>query len=176
MNIEQKKRITEEIAADLSQATTIYLTDFTGLDVGQMGELRARLKESGADFRVVKNTLALRALENLELPDITGHFTGPTGLVLAGEDPATPARVVRDFAKEHDARPVVKIGVVDRREVTPVEVARMADLPSRDELLGGIAGALTASVGGITGALAAVIRDVAFLVEEVAKKGEASED
>jgi ribosomal protein L10 len=70
----------------------------------------------------------------------------------------------------------VKIGVVDRREVTRDEVERMADLPSRDELLGGIAGALTASVGGIAGALTAVIRDVAFLVEEVAKKGEASGD
>jgi ribosomal protein L10 len=95
--------------------------------------------------------------------------------VLAGEDPATPAKVVRDFAKEHDARPVVKIGVVDRREVTPDEVALMADLPSRDVLLASIAGALTASVGGIAGALAAVIRDVAFLIEEVAKKGEGGE-
>ena len=176
MNIEQKKRITQEIAADLGEAVTIYLTDFTGLDVGQMGELRARLKESGADFRVVKNTLALRALEDLELPDIAEHFTGPTGLVLAGEDPATPAKVVRDFAKEHDAKPVVKIGVVDRRKVLPEEIARMADLPPRDQLLAGIAGGLTASVGGITGVLAAVIRDIAYLVEEVAKKGEATQD
>lgn len=174
MKIEQKKRITDEIAADLDGATTIYLTDFTGLNVGQMGELRARLKESGANFRVVKNTLALRALETLELPDIAEHFNGPTGLVLAGEDPATPAKVVRDFAKEHDAKPVVKIGVVDRRQVLPDEIQKMADLPPRDELLASIAGGLTASVGGIAGALAAVIRDIALLVEEVAKKGEAA--
>lgn len=172
MDLEQKKQITQEIASDLDGAITIYLTDFTGLDVGQMGELRARLRESGANFRVVKNTLALRALSEVDLPDIAEHFTGPTGLVLAGEDPATPARVVRDFAKEHDARPVVKIGVVDKREVLPDEIEKMADLPSRDELLGSIAGGLTASVGGIAGALAAVIRDIAFLVEEVAKKGE----
>jgi len=176
MNIEQKKRITQEIAADLGEAVTIYLTDFTGLNVGQMGELRARLKESGADFRVVKNTLALRALEDLELPDIAEHFTGPTGLVLAGEDPATPARVVRDFAKEHDAKPVVKIGVVDRRQVLPAEIEKMAGLPPRDQLLAGIAGGLTASVGGIAGVLSAVIRDIAYLVEEVAKKGEAAQD
>lgn len=176
MDIEQKKRITQEIATDLGEAVTIYLTDFTGLDVGQMGELRARLKESGADFRVVKNTLALRALEGLELPDIAEHFTGPTGLVLAGEDPATPARVVRDFAKEHDAKPVVKVGVVDRRQVLPAEIEKMAGLPPRDQLLAGIAGGLTASVGGIAGVLSAVIRDIAYLVEEVAKKGEAAQD
>ncbi|MGD8497149.1 MAG: 50S ribosomal protein L10 [Gemmatimonadales bacterium] len=176
MNIDQKKQITQEIATDLGEAVTIYLTDFTGLNVGQMGELRARLKESGADFRVVKNTLALRALEDLDLPDIAEHFTGPTGIVLAGEDPATPAKVVRDFAKEHDAKPVVKVGVVDRRQVQPAEIEKMADLPPRDELLAGIAGGLTASVGGIAGALAAVIRDIAYLVEEVAKKGEAAQD
>ena len=176
MDIERKKRITQEIATDLGGEVTIYLTDFTGLDVGQMGELRARLKESGADFRVVKNTLALRALEGLELPDIAEHFTGPTGLVLAGEDPATPAKVVRDFAKEHDSKPVVKIGVVDRRQVLPAEIAKMADLPPRDQLLAGIAGGLTASVGGIAGVLSAVIRDIAYLLEEVARKGEAAQD
>lgn len=176
MRIEQKKQMTEEIAASLGEATTIYLTDFTGLDVGQMGELRTRLKESGADFRVVKNTLAIRALEGLDLPDIAEHLKGPTGLVLAGEDPAAPAKVVRDFAKEHDAKPVVKVGVVDRRTVSPGEIERMADLPPRDELLGGIAGGLTASVGGIVGVLAAVIRDIAFLVEEVAQKGGAAQE
>lgn len=176
MKLEQKKQITEEIAASLGEATTIYLTDFTGLNVGQMGELRTRLKDSGADFRVVKNTLTIRALEGLDMPDLAEHLHGPTGLVLGGEDPAAPAKVVRDFAKEHDAKPVVKIGVVDRRTVTPDEIERMADLPSRDELLGGIAGGLTASVGGIAGALSAVIRDIAYLVEEVAKKGEAATD
>ena len=172
MRIEQKKQLTEEIAAGLSEAGTIYLADFTGLDVEAMGELRGRLRESGAEFRVVKNTLTIRALEGLDLPDLTEHLQGPTGLVLAGEDPAGPAKVIRDFAKEHDERPVVKIGIVDRRTVAADEVRRLADLPSRDVLLGAIAGGLTASVAGIVGSLNAVIRDIAVLIEEVAKKDE----
>lgn len=172
MRIEQKKQLTEEIATGLSEAGTIYLTDFTGLDVEEMGELRGRLRESGAEFRVVKNTLTIRALEGLDLPDLREHLKGPTGLVLAGEDPAGPAKVMRDFAKEHDERPVVKVGVVDKRTVEPDEVRRLADLPSRDVLLGGIAGGLTASVAGIVGSLNAVIRDIALLIEEVAKKEE----
>ena len=172
MRIEQKKQIAQEIAARLGDADTIYLTDFTGLDVAAMGELRGRLRESGASLRIVKNTLTIRALDGLDLPDLTEHLTGPTGLVLAGADPAAPAKVMRDFAKEHDQRPVVKVGIVDRREVGPEEIKLLADLPPRDVLLGGIAGALTASVAGIVGSLNAVIRDIALLVEEVAKKGE----
>lgn len=172
MKLEQKKQITEDIAVVMGSASTVYLTDFTGLDVAQMGELRVRLRESGASLRIVKNSLTIRALDGLDLPDLTEHLKGPTGLVLAGDDPAAPAKVMVDFAKEHDQRPVVKVGVVDRREVTAEEIKVLANLPSRDVLLGGIAGALTASVGGIVGALNAVIRDIALLAVEVANKGE----
>jgi large subunit ribosomal protein L10 len=172
MKLEQKKQMTEDIAAVMGSASTVYLTDFTGLDVGQMSELRVRLRESGASLRIVKNSLTIRALDGLDLPDLTEHLKGPTGLVLAGDDPAAPAKVMVDFAKEHDQRPVVKVGVVDRREVTAEEIKVLANLPSRDVLLGGIAGALTASVGGIVGALNAVIRDIALLAVEVANKGE----
>jgi large subunit ribosomal protein L10 len=172
MRIEEKKQITQEIAASLGGADTIYLTDFTGLDVMALGELRGRLRESGASLRIVKNTLTIRALDGLDLPDLKEHLTGPTGLVLAGADPAAPAKVMRDFAKEHDQRPVVKVGIVDRREVGPEEIKLLADLPPRDVLLGSIAAGLTASVAGIVGSLNAVITDIALLVEEVAKKGE----
>lgn len=175
MRLEEKKQITERIARRIDDAGAIYLTDFTGLDVGQMGELRNRLRESGAEFQVVKNTLAIRAFGETDLPDITEHLAGPTGLVLAGEDPAGPAKVVRDFAKEHEQRPVVKVGIVERRTITPDEVQTLADLPPRDLLLGSIAGALTASVGGIAGALNAIIRDIALLAEEVAKKNDSQD-
>ncbi len=172
MRIERKKQITEEIAADVGEAATIYLTDFTGLNVTEMGELRSRLRESGAQLRIVKNSLTIRAFEGLDLPDITEHLKGPTGLVLAGDDAAAPAKVMRDFARKHDERPVIKVGIVDRREVAAGEIRQLADLPPRDVLLGAIAGALTASISGIVGSLNAVIRDIALLVEEVARKGE----
>lgn len=172
MRIEQKKQLTEEIAAGLGEAETIYLTDFTGLSVAAMGELRGRLRESGAQFRIVKNTLTIRALEGLDLPDLKEHLKGPTGLVLAGEDPAAPAKIMRDFAKEHDNRPVVKVGIVDKRTVAADEIRTLAELPSRAVLLGGIAGGLTASVAGIVGSLNAIIRDIAVLVEEVARQGD----
>ena len=172
MRIDEKETMTASIAETLDQAGAVYVTDFTGLDVEAQRELRSRLRESGAAYRVVKNTLTIRALEGLDLEGLEEYLTGPTGLVLTGDDPVAPAKVVRDFAREHDNRPVVRIGVVDRRTVQAEDIARLADLPSRDSLLGSIAGGLTASVGGMVGVLGGLMRDIAYMIEEVAKKGE----
>lgn len=172
MRLEEKKKITDEVARELREAGTIYLTDFTGLDVGAMTEFRDRLSEEGLRYRVVKNTLLRRALAGLELPDIDEHLQGPTGLVLGGDDPVVPAKAVREFAKQHDDRPAVKLGVIDRRKVSPQEVGALAELPPRDALLGSIAGSLTAGVSGVVGVLAGLIRDIAYMAEEVAKRRE----
>ncbi len=175
MRLEQKKELSEELAVMLRDAETIFLTDFTGLDVKAMTELRSELRAQGLEYRVVKNTLARRAIEGLELEELEEYLVGPTGLLLAGADPVAPARIIRDFAKKHDSRPAVKIALIDRRPVTPESVEAMADLPSRDELFRFIAGGLTAAVGGIAGVLNAVIRDIAYMIKEVAEKQAAAD-
>lgn len=171
MRLEEKQKLTEEISRRMDAAETIYLTDFTGLDVKDMTEFRSRLSEQGIDYVVVKNTLALRALDGLELPDVAEFFQGPTGLVLGAEDPVVPAKVIREFARDHDERPVVKIGIVDRRRVSAEEVSQLAELPSRDDLLAGIARGLTSGVAGIAGALEALMRDLAYMIEQVPGAG-----
>lgn len=172
MRLEEKKQITGELVEQLQSAGTIYLTDFTGLGVKDMTELRSRLRQEGVRYRVVKNTLMERALEGLGLPDLSEHLEGPTGLIMGDEDPVAPARIVKEFAKEHDDRPVVKVGIVDRQAVEPDAIGRMADLPPRGQLLGFIAGGLTVSVAGIAGSLAALMRDITYMIEQVAKKNE----
>lgn len=172
MKLDQKQTIAEELRGQLGSAEVVYLTDFTGLSVEAIGDLRRQLRAAGAEYRVVKNTLALRALEGTDLPDLTEHLQGPTALVLGGEDPVGPAKVVQDFAKGNEERPTVRIGVVERRIVTREEVSRLADLPSKDHLLAQIAGGLTAGVGGIAGALNSLLRDIAYMVGEVGKQGE----
>jgi len=174
MRLEEKQAIAENLANKLREAETVYLTDFTGLDVEALSSLRKRLRAEGVDYCVVKNTLTRRALEGLEFPDVDEHLRGPTALVLAAEDPVTPARVMREFAREHENRPVVKVGVVDRRVVPAEAVARLAALPTRDVLLGSIAGSLTASAAGIVGILGGLMRDIAMMIEDVARKGEAA--
>jgi large subunit ribosomal protein L10 len=172
MRLEEKKQITGQLAEQLQSAGTIYLTDFTGLGVKDMTEFRSLLRQEGIRYRVVKNTLMERALEGLDLPDLSGHLEGPTGLIIGDDDPVAPARIIKEFAKEHDDRPIVKVGIVDRQAIAPEAIGRMADLPPRDQLLGSIAGGLTASVAGIAGSLAALMRDITYMIEQVAKKNE----
>lgn len=174
MRLDEKQRVAEELHQALQDHGTIYLTDFTGLNVKAITEFRSQLRDEGLGYRVVKNTLMRRALEGLDLPDISEHLEGPTALILSESDPVAPAKVVKDFAKEHDDRPVIKIGVVDRREVAADQIQKMADLPSREQLLGSIAGGLTAGVGGIAGALSALMRDITHMIGEVAAKNEAA--
>jgi len=169
MRLEEKQRITAELVEQLGRSETIYLTDLTGLNVKAVTDLRARFREQGVECRVVKNTLMRRALDDLELPDISTHLQGPTALVMHESDPIGAAKVIKEFAKDNQDRPVVKVGIVDGETITPDAVEVLAELPSRDALLGAIAGGLTASVGGIAGALGAVIRDIAYMIEEVAK-------
>lgn len=177
MKLEKKKEVTEELSRLLDEAETVYLTDFSGLDVSAMTDLRARLREEGLGYRVAKNTLMERALDEVDdYPDLVEHLRGPTGLVLGGEDPVTPARVVKEFAEEHDDRPSVKAGVVDRRAIGPEEVAELADLATREELLGSIMGSLTSSVSGIVGVLDGLLRDIGHMAHEAAKQREQEQD
>lgn len=169
----EKVELTAELVDRLGEADVMYLADFTGLDVKSMTELRRRFREAGSRFIVVKNRLALRALERLDLPDITEYLRGPTGFVLGREDPVAPAKTLREFARENDGRPVLKVGVVEQQLVSADEIEQLASLPPREELLAGIAESLTAPISGIAYALAGVLRDIAYMVEEVARKNEA---
>ncbi|MFB6240406.1 MAG: 50S ribosomal protein L10 [Gemmatimonadota bacterium] len=175
MKLEEKKKVTEELARSFEESGTIYLTDFTGLSVEEMTEFRDRLAEEGVTYRVVKNTLALRALDDVDLPDIADHFRGPTGVVLGSDDPVAPAKVLTDFADEHDDRPTLKVGVVESRVVEPAEIEELAELPSREELLGGISGGLTASVAGIVGILDRIIGGVADVAHRAAQERESGD-
>jgi large subunit ribosomal protein L10 len=171
----EKIQLTAELVDTLGGSDVLYLTDFTGLNVKEITELRRRFREAGHRFVVVKNRLALRAIEQLDLPDLTEYLRGPTGFVVGAEDPVEPAKMLRDFAKENEDRPTLKVGVVEKRVVMADEVMTLASLPSRQELLAGIVGSLTAPVSGIVVVLNGLIRDIASIVEEVAKKQEGNE-
>jgi large subunit ribosomal protein L10 len=133
----------------------IYVTDFSGLSVGKLTELRRRLRAAGARYVVVKNTLAQRALAANQITVLDDHLAGPTGLVVAGANPLAAAKVISDFAREHQ-KPQVRIGLVDGKAVSPAYVKRLGELPSRDALLGQFAGALNGVLYQMVGALEAL--------------------
>jgi large subunit ribosomal protein L10 len=163
--VERKQAVVDELAEKLGSATAIYLTDFTGLNVKKMTALRARMRAEGVEYLVVKNTLALRALDGLDIPDIGQFFTGPTGVVIGRADAVAAARVLSEFAKENDDRPTVKVGVVERQQLGPEEVGRLAKLPPRDVLLAELAGAMEAPLAQLVFLLQGKLSEMVGLLE-----------
>jgi large subunit ribosomal protein L10 len=139
----------------LKDSKNIYVTDFTGLSVGKITELRRKLRAAGARYVVVKNTLAQRALAANKIAELDDHLAGPTGLVLAGADPLAAAKVLGEFAKENQ-KPQVRIGLVDGKAVNPAYVKRLGELPGREALLGQFAGCLNGVLYQMVGALEAL--------------------
>ena len=165
----QKQETVTALAARLKRSSTLYVTDFTGLDVAKMTQLRRRLRQAGTEFVVVKNTLARRALGDAQVPGLEQHLAGPTGLVLAGADPVAAAKVLADFAKEFE-KPAIKVGLVDGKAVTPAQVTRLASLPSRLELLSQLGGALQAPLAGFAGALNGLLMNMVGALEALRAK------
>lgn len=152
MNRTDKGALVTGLTGRFAGAANIYVTDFTGLRVKNMTELRRRLRRAGGEYVVVKNTLAARALQAASVGGLEDVLQGPTGLVFAGADPVAAAKILADFQKEFE-RPTVKAGLVEGRRVTPAEVKRLAALPPREQLLGQVAGAFQAPLAAFAGAL-----------------------
>lgn len=146
----QKEQLVTELREKITGAKALYYTDFTGLNVKRMTELRRRLRKAGVEYVVIKNTLALRAVNESGL---TGsRLKGPTGVVVA-KDPVAAAKLLKDFAKENDQKPSVKGGLLDGMQIDPAQVQRLADMPSREQMLAQLGGALQAPLAGFAGAL-----------------------
>lgn len=172
MNKQEKDVFIGELQQKLNEATAFYLTDFTGLNVKQMTQFRSRLRKQGVEYVIVKNTLAQRALQGLEMPDIASFFTGPTGVVIGREDAVAAAKVISDFAKEFGDRPAVKVGIVERKEYGPEQVKKLADMPPREVLLAQIAGGLQAPMSRLAGGMSQILAGFARAVDALRQQKE----
>ncbi len=146
---------------------TVVLTEYRGLDVPALADLRRELREAGGEYKIYKNTLVRFAARTAGL-DLDELLTGPTAIAFVGErpdgspgDPAAAAKVLRDFAKRNDAL-VVKGGIVDGAPMTVAQLVALADLPSRDVLLAKLAGGLAAPLQQFASLLQAMPRNLAF--------------
>ena len=165
MDRTQKETFVAELRDRLTKAPVVYLTDFTGLDVKSITTLRRSLKDSGAEYLVVKNRLAKLAFEGTELPDISADLIGPTGMVLGYDDVVAPAKALTDFAKQHDKKPVFKLGILENEVIQPEQIDRLANLPSREQLYSMLAGALEAPMAMLATALEAKVQEMAGLLD-----------
>jgi large subunit ribosomal protein L10 len=152
MSKTERQATVESLAEQLKGSPNVFVTDFTGLNVLRMTELRRRLRSAGVDYVVVKNTLAQRAFAANGVSALDEHLAGPTGLVLSGANALAGAKVLADFAKEFE-KPAIKVGLVDGKPVTAEQVKRLASLPSREVLLSQLAGYIQAPMAQFAGAM-----------------------
>jgi large subunit ribosomal protein L10 len=143
----QKEEQVAELNEKFSRAKSVYVADYRGLSVGAANQLRNRIRKEGAgdfEYRVAKNSILRRAAAELEVAGLASHFSGPTAVAISFGDPVGLAKILSDFAKEHEAFEL-KAGVVDGAVIDASQIAAIAKLPSMDALRGTILGLLLAS-------------------------------
>lgn len=174
VTIEKKKQIVEDLISRLEKATGVYLVDFTTMNVEQVNNFRSELRAVEAEYVVVKNTLIEKALEKVEGKEIPAEkLKGQSGVVLAYDDPTVPSKVIKK-AFDADEKPKLKAALLDGQLFDGSQLKQIATLPSKEDMIAGIMGSLSAPASGIAGTMGALIRDIASMIEEVAKKREAA--
>jgi large subunit ribosomal protein L10 len=164
MKRSDKETLVATLAQRLTDSPTLYLTDFSGISVKNMTDFRSKLRESGVEYVVVKNTLASRAFAGASVEGFADVLTGPTGLVITNGDPAGAAKIIKDFQKKH-SKPAVKAGLVDGKRVSAEEVDRLASLPSKEQLLSQLAGAMQAPMQAFVGVCGELLHQFVGAVE-----------
>jgi large subunit ribosomal protein L10 len=154
MNKTEKNELVVELTDKIKGAKALYYTDFTGLNVKRMTELRRRLRRAGVDYVVIKNTLALRAVNESGL--MGTRLRGPTGVVVS-KDPVTAAKLLSDFAKENDQRPSIKGGLLDGQAIDQAQVKKLATMPSREQMLAELGAGLQSPMASFVGALSGLL-------------------
>jgi len=150
----EKEALVADLKEKLSGATALYYTDFTGLNVKRMTHLRRRLRKANVDYVVIKNTLALRAVNESGL--VGERLKGPTGLVVA-RDPVAAAKLITDFAKENDKKPAVKGGVFEGKAIDTAQVTKLASMPSREQMLAELGAGLQSPMAAFLGAMSGML-------------------
>jgi len=170
MKRSEKEQIVAEVSETVSRASAMYFTDFSGLTVEQATELRRELRQSGVEYRVVKNTLIKKALENVSGYDsVYDKLVGPTGVAFAFEDAVVPAKVIQKFADKHQ-KLSLKAAVLEKQVYDGVKLREISQLPSKKDLMAGILGCIESPLAGVPTVLNAVMRDLASIVDEIGKK------
>lgn len=158
--IEHKKQIVSEIADKLRNSKSTILVDYRGLDVAEVTELRQQLREAGVDFKVYKNTMTRRATEEAELSELNETLVGPTAIAFSEEDVVAPAKILNNFAKDHNELEI-KGGVIEGKVASLEQIKELADLPNYEGL-----------VSMLLSVLQAPVRNFAYVTKAVAEQKE----
>ena len=170
MRKEDKAALVDEIADRLGDAETIFAVDYRGITVPQAAELRARLTEADATFRVVKNRLAKRATERAGTAELDQLFEGPTALAFVKGDAVTAAKAISTFGRQHDILEY-KGGLMDGEPLDPDQFMTIARLPGLDVLRGQLVGVVASPLTGLARGLASMVSGLAVALGQIQEQG-----
>jgi len=173
LNLEQKQAVVAEVSDQVSRAQAIVLAEYRGLAVGNMTELRKRARKSGVYLRVLKNTLARRAVAETPFSGLTDQMVGPLFYGISA-DPVAVAKVLHEFSRENIDKFTIRGGAMPNVVMTPLQVAELAKMPSRDQLLAMLLGTMLAPVTKLARTLNEVpgkfVRTLAAIQEQKEKQ------
>ena len=157
-----------------SKAQSVYLADFTGMNVELTNKLRTQFRDKNVEYKVVKNTLAKIAVADKGYKDLDEYFEGPTAIAFSFEDPVLPSKIITDFAKENEI-PVLKASLVEGKAYDAEKTKEMAKIPSREVLLSKMVGGLKSPINGLVFTLNGVIRNLVYVINSVKEEKSKSE-
>jgi large subunit ribosomal protein L10 len=173
LNLEDKKALVAEVAAVAQKAQSVVAAEYRGLTVSQMTELRAKARKQGVYMRVVKNTLARKALAGTSFETMGPKLKGPLVLAFSKDDPGAAARVVKDFAKAHE-KLVATLVSLGGQVLPGGDLEKVASLPTREQALSMLLGVLKAPISKLVGTLAAPASKLARTVAAVREQKQAA--
>jgi large subunit ribosomal protein L10 len=173
LNLTEKKRIADDLHQRFSKSSVVIVTDFKGLDVASINELRNKLREESVEYQVVKNSLLVRASEKTDVAMIKDRFKGPSAVALSYDDPVAPAKVLTQFAAEHQQLEI-KVGVMGGKILEPDEIKALSKLPSREILLGQLLSTMNAVPTSFVRVLAEIPRSFLNVLNAVKEQKEAA--
>ena len=167
----EKEKVVEALHDKFSRARTVLLTDYRGLNMTAMTELRSQLREASVEYRVVKNTLMSRAADGTDMTLLKEHFVGPCALALSYEDPVAPAKVLVKFS-EGNAALEVKAGIVEGKVVDSSGIKRLSSLPSQEILLTQLLMLMNAPIANLVTVLSGVLTKFMGVLEAIKQQKE----
>lgn len=170
MNRDQKAAVIEEVAREIDAADAIFAVDYRGISVKQSADLRGRLEDAGASFRVVKNRLSLRAADQAGADGLKGLLEGPTALTFVRGDAATAAKALAGFRRESGLL-VFKGGTLNGDALSAEEVEAISRLPSREALYGQLVGVTASPLSGLVRGLAGLISGLGSQLRQIEEQG-----
>lgn len=170
--IEVKKQIVLDIKEKMERAQGMVFYDYRGLTVSEVTELRNKFREVGVEYKVLKNSMIKRAADMLEIEGLDEHLAGPTAVAFGFEDPVAPAKVLVEYTKKLK-KTEIKTGVLDNKVIGLDEINNLAELPSREQLLGMLAGTLNAPITGFARSLSGIISKLGYALNAVKEQKEA---